>query len=142
MAFVRDLNVGGFFRRYFSFKTLRAVRVFQSSHSHFYKERGLKTSNQYTPSSRPTTGLRVPRLRRKDRRHALGFVEGWNTNRIAISGSVPCLASCLVGAIGSAMGGDPQTAFTVASFILTSSSILLALLAISSSIESSGGLSR
>jgi hypothetical protein len=64
----------------------------------------------------------VFRLRRKDKRHALEFVEGWNTTRIAISGTVPWLASCLVGIIWTARGGDPQTAFTVASFILTSSS--------------------
>jgi hypothetical protein len=64
----------------------------------------------------------VFRLRRRDRRHALEFVEGWNTTRIAVSGTVPWLASCLVGILWSAMGGDPQTAFTVASFILTSSS--------------------
>lgn len=64
----------------------------------------------------------VFRLRRKDRRHALEFVEGWNTTRIAVWGTVPWLASCLVGIIWAAMGGDPQTTFTVASFILTSSS--------------------
>ena len=62
------------------------------------------------------------RLRRKDKRHALEFVEGWNTTRIAIAGTVPWLSSCLVGIIWTAMGGDAQTAFTVASFILTSSS--------------------
>jgi len=64
----------------------------------------------------------VFRLRRKERRHALEFVEGWNTTRIAISGTAPWLSSCLVGIIWTAIGGDAQTAFTVASFILTSSS--------------------
>ncbi|KAK4454268.1 hypothetical protein QBC34DRAFT_290524 [Podospora aff. communis PSN243] len=139
----------GFFRRYFSLKTLRAFRVLA-----------------YTPTTRPTVvpfddfvlqemmyAYRNPdrlfhasddwikwvfRLRRKEKRHALEFVEGWNTTRIAISGTVPWLASCLFGVIWTARGGDPQTAFTVASFILTSSSIILALLAIISSIESSG----
>jgi hypothetical protein len=105
------------------------------------------------------------RLRQKDRRHALEFVEGWNTTRIAISGTVPWLSSCLVGIIWTAMGGDVQTAFTVASFILTSFSskpgthsqrfvshvqhrltvqplVILALLAIISSIEASDGLGR
>ncbi|KAL8365260.1 hypothetical protein RB595_004185 [Gaeumannomyces hyphopodioides] len=142
----------GFFRRYFSLKTLRGFRVLA-----------------YTPTTRPTVvpfddfvlqemmyAYRNPdrlssthdwihwvfRLRRRDRRHALEFVEGWNTARIAISGSIPWLGSSLVGIIWAATGGDPQTAFTVASFILTSSSIILALLAIISSIESSGGLSR
>ncbi|KAK0620419.1 hypothetical protein B0T14DRAFT_496952 [Immersiella caudata] len=123
----------GFFRRYFSLKTLRAFRVLA-----------------YTPTTRPTVvpfddfvlqemmyAYRNPdrlfhesddwikwvfRLRRKDKRHALEFVEGWSTTRIAISGTIPWLASCLVGIIWTARGGDPQTAFTVASFILTSSS--------------------
>lgn len=64
----------------------------------------------------------VFRLRRKDKRHALEFVEGWSSTRIAITGTAPWLSSCLVGIIWTAMGGDAQTAFTVASFILTSSS--------------------
>jgi hypothetical protein len=59
------------------------------------------------------------RLRQKDKRHALEFVEGWDTTRIAIAGTVPLLSSCLVGIIWTANGGDAQTAFTVASFILT-----------------------
>ncbi len=99
------------------------------------------------------------RLRRADQRHALEFVEGWNTTPIAISGTVPWLASSLVGILWAVLGGDTQTAFTVASFILTSSSsrsaarrarknspwltwsslAILTLLAIISSIESSAG---
>jgi len=62
------------------------------------------------------------RLRRQDRRHAVEFVEGWNTTRIAIAGTIPWLSSCLVRVIWTATGSDAQTAFTVASFILTSSS--------------------
>lgn len=65
----------------------------------------------------------VFRLRRRDRRHALEFVEGWNTTRIAVSGTAPWLSSCLLGIVWTVMsGGDAQTAFTVASFLLTSSS--------------------
>lgn len=64
----------------------------------------------------------VFRLRRKDRRHAVEFVEGWNTTRIAIAGSIPWLSSCIVGIAWASIGGDVQTAFTVAGFILTSSS--------------------
>lgn len=64
----------------------------------------------------------VFRLRRQDRRHAIEFVEGWNTTRIAIAGTIPWLSSCIVGIAWTAAGGDIQTAFTVASFILTSSS--------------------
>lgn len=63
------------------------------------------------------------RLRRRDRRHALEFVEGWDTTRIAVSGTAPWLSSCLLGIVWTVMsGGDAQTAFTVASFLLTSSS--------------------
>lgn len=65
----------------------------------------------------------VFRLRRRNRRHALEFVEGWNTTRIAVSGTAPWLSSCLLGIVWTVMsGGDAQTAFTVASFLLTSSS--------------------
>ncbi|KAH7141045.1 hypothetical protein EDB81DRAFT_69686 [Dactylonectria macrodidyma] len=141
-------KMSGFFRRYFSLKSLQAFRVLA-----------------YTPTTRPVVvpfddfvlqemmyAYRNPskleskddwvkwvfRLRRKDKRHAIEFVEGWNTTRIAIAGTIPWLSSCLVGVLWAAVGGDIQTAFTVASFILTSSSIILALLAIISSIESSG----
>ncbi|KAL6407419.1 hypothetical protein AUP68_10251 [Ilyonectria robusta] len=141
-------EMSGFFRSYFSLKSLQAFRVLA-----------------YTPTTRPVVvplddfvlqemmyAYRNPskleskdewvkwvfRLRRKDKRHAIEFVEGWNTTRIAIAGTVPWLSSCLVGVIWAVIGGDIQTAFTVASFILTSSSIILALLAIISSIESAG----
>ena len=62
----------------------------------------------------------VFRLRRSNKRHALEFVEGWNSTRVVIAAALPWLVSCLVGIIWSASGGDAQTAFTVASFILTS----------------------
>lgn len=58
----------------------------------------------------------------KDKRHALEFVDGWDTTRIAIAGTVPLQSSCLVGIIWTAMRRDVKTAFTVASFILTLSS--------------------
>lgn len=65
----------------------------------------------------------VFRLRRRDRRHALEFVEGWNTTRIAVSGTARWLSSCLLGIVWTVMsGGDAQTAFTVAIFLLASSS--------------------
>ncbi|KAK7953794.1 hypothetical protein PG988_014488 [Apiospora saccharicola] len=73
-------------------------------------------------------------LRQKNRRHAIEFVEGWDATRIATAAMIPWLGSCVVGIAWTLAGGDPQTTFTVASFILTSSSILLALLAIVSSI--------
>ncbi|CAM1502098.1 Fc.00g040820.m01.CDS01 [Cosmosporella sp. VM-42] len=141
-------QMSSFFRRHFSLKSHKAFRILA-----------------YTPTKRPTIvplddmvlqemmyAYRNPhklesndewiqwvfRLRRKDKRHAIEFVEGWNTTRIAIAGSVPWLISWLVGIIWAASRGDSQTAFTIASFILTSSSILLALLAIISSVESAG----
>ena len=61
----------------------------------------------------------VFRLRQPDKRHALEFVEGWNGTRIAFVGTVPCVLSTLLGVIWVARGGDAQTTFTVASFILT-----------------------
>lgn len=61
----------------------------------------------------------VFRLRQRDKRHALEFVEGWNGTRIAVVGAMPCVASTLVGVVWSARGGDVQSAFTVAGFMLT-----------------------
>lgn len=100
----------------------------------------------------------VFRLRRKNKRHALEFVEGWNSKRVVIAALFPWMVSCLVGIIWSLRGGDAQTAFTVAGFILTSGTgktsyvfmfnvffadlalliVVLALLAFISNIESSG----
>jgi len=143
-----DGHMSSFTRRWLSLKTHKAFRILA-----------------YTPTTRPVV---VPfddfvlqemmfaylnpdkvestddwiqwvfRLRRREKRHAVEFVEGWNSTRIAIAGSIPWLSSCIVGIAWTAAGGNVQSAFTVASFILTSASIILALLAIVSSIESSG----
>ncbi|KAK5655824.1 hypothetical protein OQA88_5362 [Cercophora sp. LCS_1] len=97
-----ETKMCSFLRRHFSLKSLKAFRVLA-----------------YTPVTRPTVvpfddfilqemmyAYRNPdrvssasndwvqwmfRLRRKEKRHALEFVEGWNTTRIAISGTVPWL---------------------------------------------------
>lgn len=81
----------------------------------------------YRNPSRATSGASredwvgwVFRLRQPDKRHALEFVEGWDSTRICIAGTIPWLASCVVGIVWSAVNGDTQTAFTVAGFILTS----------------------
>ncbi|EUC47819.1 hypothetical protein COCMIDRAFT_89190 [Bipolaris oryzae ATCC 44560] len=139
-------HICGFWRRYLSLKTLRQIRLLS-----------------YTPSTRPEV---VPmddftlqeifyayqhfesiktesewiewvfRLRQADRRHALEFVEDWSGFRIGLVGSVPWVAATVVGVAWTARGGDAQTAFTVAGFILTVGTSLLALLAIISKIES------
>jgi hypothetical protein len=62
----------------------------------------------------------VYRLRRPDQRHALEFIETWDGTRIVIAGTLPWLFSTIVGVTWSIKGGDVQTAFTVAGFILTS----------------------
>jgi hypothetical protein len=41
----------------------------------------------------------VFRLRQRDRRHALEFVEGWSGTRIALIGSVPWVAVTVVGIV-------------------------------------------
>lgn len=79
------------------------------------------------------------RLRQPDRRHALEFVEGWNGTRIAVAGSIPLVVSTMVAIVWSAKGSGVQDGFAVAGFILTAGSLLLALLAIISGIESSSG---
>jgi len=96
----------------------------------------------YTHPSKITTSTEwiewVFRLRRGDRRHALELVEGWDTLRIIIAGTVPWLISCIIGIAYAIRTHDVQSAFTVAGFILTSATVLLALLAVISGIESSG----
>ncbi|KAH7119796.1 hypothetical protein B0J11DRAFT_534647 [Dendryphion nanum] len=141
-------EMSGFWRRHLSLKTLTGLRLLT-----------------YSPSRRPTVvplddfvlqeiyyAYKHPksittdddwiqwvfRLRRRNKRHALEFVEGWNSTRVIIAAAVPWMISCLVGIIWTAIGGDAQTAFTVAGFILTSGTVILALLAVISGIESSG----
>lgn len=46
-------------------------------------------------------------------------MEGWSGARIALIGSVPWVAATVVGIAWTVRGGDAQTAFTVAGFILT-----------------------
>ena len=67
----------------------------------------------------------VYKLRKPDHRHALEFVENWDGTRIAIAGILPWLFSMIIGVVWSAKGGDVQTAFTVAGFILTSGTRML-----------------
>ncbi|KAH7091576.1 hypothetical protein FB567DRAFT_277472 [Paraphoma chrysanthemicola] len=142
----RDMS--GFWRRCLSLKTLRGLRILAFSPErrpvpvplddfvlqevyYAYKHPDSITSN--------TAWIEwVFRLRKHNKRHALEFVEGWNSTRVVIAAMLPWLISCLVGVSWTASGGDAQTAFTVASFILTSGTVILALLAFISSIESAG----
>ncbi|KAG9244739.1 hypothetical protein BJ878DRAFT_504823 [Calycina marina] len=81
-------------------------------------------------------------LRQVECRHALEFIEGWNGSRVAVAGSIPLVISTFVGIIWSFKTGEIQDAFAVAGFILTAGSLLLALLAVISGIESSSGIQR
>lgn len=54
-------------------------------------------------------------------KYALEIVEGWRSGRIVLLGAIPCIGSCLTGILWSIFGGDIQTAFAVASFIITAS---------------------
>lgn len=56
-----------------------------------------------------------------DKKYALEFVEGWKGGKIMILGAIPWVGSFLTALIWSACGGDIQTAFSVASYILTAS---------------------
>lgn len=142
----------GFWRRFFSLKTLRRLRLLSYTKDsrpapvpfdEFTMQEVLWAYNHPSSFSKTETEWIewVFRLRQLDKRHALEFVEGWNGTRIAIFGTIPCVASTLVGVIWSALGGDVQTAFTVAGFILTVATVLLALLAVISGIDSSSSRS-
>lgn len=61
----------------------------------------------------------VFRLRQKDCRHALEFVEDWNSSRIAMMGSIPIVAATVIGIVWALHWGNVQSAFTVAGFVLT-----------------------
>jgi hypothetical protein len=77
-------------------------------------------------------------LRQAEKRHALEFVVGWNGTRIAFLGTLPLVLSTAASLVWGILSGDWQTAFTVASFILTAGTLLLALLAVISGLEASG----
>jgi hypothetical protein len=66
-------------------------------------------------------------------RKLVEFVEGWDAKRIVLASSLPLVGSVVVGVTWAVMLGDAQTAFTVASFILTFGAALIALLGIVSS---------
>ncbi|KAH6692520.1 hypothetical protein F5X68DRAFT_201060, partial [Plectosphaerella plurivora] len=118
-----------FFRRWFSLKSLRAFKYTPTTRpvvvpldDFVLQEMMYAYHNSGRLSSDIDWVKWVFRLRRQDKRHAIEFVEGWNSTRIGIAGSIPWLSSCIVGIAWTAAGGDVQSAFTVASFILTSSS--------------------
>ncbi|KAF2469734.1 uncharacterized protein BDR25DRAFT_39049 [Lindgomyces ingoldianus] len=142
----------GFWQRYFSLKTLRSIRLLSYTEAtrptpvpldDFTMQEVLYAYNHPSNFGPETDWVEwVFRLRQPDKRHALEFVEGWNGMRIGIAGTIPCIASSLVGIIWSARGGDVQTAFTVAGFILTIATVLLALLAVISGIDSTSHQTR
>jgi hypothetical protein len=55
----------------------------------------------------------------KVERHLLEFVECWDATRIVIASSIPLLGSTVLGLVWAIELGDAQTAFTVASFVLS-----------------------
>ncbi|KAF1962995.1 hypothetical protein CC80DRAFT_530871 [Byssothecium circinans] len=138
----------GFVRKWLSLKTLMGLRlleyspttrptvvplddfVLQEMYYVYQNPKTITTSADYIEW--------VFRLRRPNKRHALEFVEGWNSRRIIVAGTLPWVVSCLIGAIWSFLGGDTQSAFTVAGFILSSGTIILGVAAVISGIESSG----
>ncbi|CAG5158431.1 uncharacterized protein ALTATR162_LOCUS5076 [Alternaria atra] len=136
----------GFWRRCFSLKTLKCLRLLSYTldtrpsavpFDEMTMQEVLYAYNHPSEFGPETDWVEwIFRLRQPDKRHALEFVEGWNRTRIAILGVIPCIASTLVGVIWSSRGGDVQTAFTVAAFILTLATVLLALLAVISGIDS------
>jgi hypothetical protein len=141
-------EICGFWRRYFSLKTLRRLQLLSYTMDsrpvpvpldEFTMQEVLWAFNHPESFSDQESEWVdwVFRLRQRDKRHALQFVEDWNGMRIAIVGTIPCVLSTAVGITWSAMGGDIQTAFTVAGFILTVATVLLALLAVISGIDSS-----
>ncbi|KAF1972687.1 hypothetical protein BU23DRAFT_156017 [Bimuria novae-zelandiae CBS 107.79] len=123
-------EMSGFLRRYLSLKTLTGLRLLAYSPStrltvvplDVFVLQEIYYAYRHPDSVTSATDWIqwVFRLRKRNKRHALEFVEGWNSTRVIIAAALPWLISCLVGIIWTATRGDAQTAFTVASFILTS----------------------
>ncbi|ORY16486.1 hypothetical protein BCR34DRAFT_584424 [Clohesyomyces aquaticus] len=122
-------EICGFWQRSFGLKSLVRLRLLSYTESarptpvpldDFTMQEVLYAYNHPAEFGSETDWIEwVFRLRQPDKRHALEFVEGWNGSKIAFMGLIPCVASTLVGVIWTARGGDAQTAFTVAGFILT-----------------------
>ncbi|KAK3371126.1 hypothetical protein B0T24DRAFT_627811 [Lasiosphaeria ovina] len=52
-------------------------------------------------------------------RHLVEIIEGWSALRITVASLFPVLGSAILGIVWASMTQDVQTAFTVASFLLT-----------------------
>ncbi|KAH6619008.1 hypothetical protein C7974DRAFT_474731 [Boeremia exigua] len=140
-----SLQMCSFWRRHFSMKTLQQIRLLSYTATtrpevvpldDFTLQEVFHAYNNPSMIETETAWIEwVFNLRQADRRHALEFVESWSGSRIATVGSIPWISASIVGVVWVARGGDAQTAFTVASFILTVGTSLLALLAIISKIE-------
>ncbi|KAI9794278.1 MAG: hypothetical protein M1833_000421 [Piccolia ochrophora] len=68
-------------------------------------------------------------------KEGLEFVEGWNGRKIAIIGASVLIGTTLMAGLWAGLGGDLQTVFTVASFLLALSTASIGLLAILSQID-------
>ncbi|RJE19883.1 hypothetical protein PHISCL_07774 [Aspergillus sclerotialis] len=79
----------------------------------------------------------VYNLRQPDRRYALEFVESWSSPKILVALSVLLASSTALGIAWAVVKDDAQTAFSIASFVLGAGSLILAALALVSSIEAS-----
>ncbi|KAH0603932.1 uncharacterized protein H6S33_006963 [Morchella sextelata] len=69
------------------------------------------------------------------RRFGLEFVQGWDARKIVMLAAVPWVASVFTAVLWSALMGDVQAGMAVASYILTASGGVLALLGIVSTLE-------
>ncbi|XTI84282.1 hypothetical protein V2W45_1366780 [Cenococcum geophilum] len=120
----------GFWRRWFGLKTLRSFRILEYNRisrphpiplDNLILQEILYTYKNASKINTETAWIEwVFRLRQEDKRHALEFVEGWNLSRVIIVGCLPWLISLIIGITWVAVTKDAQTAFTVASFVLTS----------------------
>ncbi|KAH0558413.1 hypothetical protein GP486_004926 [Trichoglossum hirsutum] len=136
----------GFWRRWFTLKGLKSIQILkcvdneQPTHVELddsvLQEIMFAYSNPEKITSSTDWVIWAFKLKQEDKRFALDFVEGWQASRFIVLGLTPWTISFLMAIVWSARGGNLQTVFTVASFVLTAASSLLALLAIVSALES------
>ncbi|KAH0603950.1 uncharacterized protein H6S33_006981 [Morchella sextelata] len=148
LEFKRTYNVElrSFWQRFFSLRGLKYIGVIEYTQPEspallqldaasrnsilhaFNKPHKISTTNDWVDWIFRIKGL-------SPNRYGLEFVQGWDGRKIVILAAVPWIGSVITAFLWSALTGDVQTAMAVASYILTASGGILALLGIISTLE-------
>ncbi|KAL4791617.1 hypothetical protein BDV19DRAFT_392963 [Aspergillus venezuelensis] len=148
MRHIYEQEMYGVWRRIFSFKFLRRIRLVAFTPYDYhpvpaflpeYVEQNILFAYRY-PQKQDLGDQWIEwvyKLRQPTRRFALEFVEAWSALKILIAASAVLAISTSIGIVLAVSLNDAQTAFTIASYVLCGGSFFLAVLAIVSSVETS-----